>query len=276
MDSKGKKVLGTHPSKEKAIKQLVAIEASKARKLKETNIISFKDFLQERIQSTLQYHQDLNPKLWNGTDIKDEVRQKLIQIGEKWAEWANIPSDAIKDMILVGGNANFNYTPKSDIDLHLLIDVDAIPNCPEFIDDYLKDKKKLWSMTHDITIYDQDVEVYAQDMNDGFVQDQGVFSLTQNKWLAQPVQKEVNLDDPYIGQKVQDYADQIDELINSNAGEESFEKLKRKFRDMRSEAIQSGGEFSQGNLIFKELRNLGYFDKINDYLQSRADEDLSL
>jgi hypothetical protein len=131
-------------------------------------------------------------------------------------------------------------------------------------------------MTHDITIYDQDVEVYAQDMNDGFVQDQGVFSLTQNKWLAQPVQKEVNLDDPYIGQKVQDYADQIDELINSNAGEESFEKLKRKFRDMRSEAIQSGGEFSQGNLIFKELRNLGYFDKINDYLQSRADEDLSL
>jgi flagellar hook-basal body protein len=35
-------------------------------------------------------------------------------------------------------------------------------------------------------------------------------------------------------------------------------------------------EFGQGNLIFKELRNLGYLDKINQYIRSKQDQRLSL
>ena len=276
LDSSGKKVLGKHSTKEKAVKQLSAIEISKKERTEESIIMDFASFFSEAIASSLQYHQDLNPSLWSGFDLKNEVREKLIQIGNAWAQWAKIPEQAIADMILVGGNANFNYTPNSDIDLHLLIDVDAIPNCPEYIDEYLKDKKQIWSLTHDIKIYGHDVELYAQDMNDGFVQDQGVYSLTKNEWLAEPKRKEVNLDDPHVMKKVQDYADQIDMLINSNAEDDAFDKLKKKFREMRSTSLKSGGEFSEGNIIFKELRNAGYFDKMNHYLQSRADEELSL
>ena len=276
LDSSGKKVLGKHSTKEKAVKQLSAIEISKKERTEESIIMDFASFFSEAIASSLQYHQDLNPSLWSGFDLKNEVREKLIQIGSAWAQWAKIPEQAIADMILVGGNANFNYTPNSDIDLHLLIDVDAIPNCPEYIDEYLKDKKQIWSLTHDIKIYGHDVELYAQDMNDGFVQDQGVYSLTKNEWLAEPKRKEVNLDDPHVMKKVQDYADQIDMLINSNAEDDAFDKLKKKFREMRSISLKSGGEFSEGNIIFKELRNAGYFDKMNHYLQSRADEELSL
>jgi hypothetical protein len=276
LDSSGKKVLGKHSTKEKAVKQLSAIEISKKERTEESIIMDFASFFSEAIASSLQYHQDLNPSLWSGFDLKNEVREKLIQIGNAWAQWAKIPEQAIADMILVGGNANFNYTPNSDIDLHLLIDVDVIPNCPEYIDEYLKDKKQIWSLTHDIKIYGHDVELYAQDMNDGFVQDQGVYSLTKNEWLAEPKRKEVNLDDPHVMKKVQDYADQIDMLINSNAEDDAFDKLKKKFREMRSTSLKSGGEFSEGNIIFKELRNAGYFDKMNHYLQSRADEELSL
>ena len=276
LDSSGKKVLGKHSTKEKAVKQLSAIEISKKERTEESIIMDFASFFSEAIASSLQYHQDLNPSLWSGFDLKNEVREKLIQIGSAWAQWAKIPEQAIADMILVGGNANFNYTPNSDIDLHLLIDVDAIPNCPEYIDEYLKDKKQIWSLTHDIKIYGHDVELYAQDMNDGFVQDQGVYSLTKNEWLAEPKRKEVNLDDPHVMKKVQDYADQIDMLINSNAEDDAFDKLKKKFKEMRSTSLKSGGEFSEGNIIFKELRNAGYFDKMNHYLQSRADEELSL
>jgi predicted nucleotidyltransferase len=276
LDSSGKKVLGKHSTKEKAVKQLSAIEISKKERTEESIIMDFASFFSEAIASSLQYHQDLNPSLWSGFDLKNEVREKLIQIGNAWAQWAKIPEQAIADMILVGGNANFNYTPNSDIDLHLLIDVDAIPNCPEYIDEYLKDKKQIWSLTHDIKIYGHDVELYAQDMNDGFVQDQGVYSLTKNEWLAEPKRKEVNLDDPHVMKKVQDYADQIDMLINSNAEDDAFDKLKKKFKEMRSTSLKSGGEFSEGNIIFKELRNAGYFDKMNHYLQSRADEELSL
>ena len=275
LDSTGKKVLGKHSSKKKAVAQLQAIEISK-HKRNESRIIKFSDFLREEIASTLQYHQDLNPTIWDGFELKDDVRNKLIEIGHTWVTWANIPIEAVKDMILVGGNANYNYTPQSDIDLHILVDVDAIPNCPDFIDDYLKDKKQLWSLTHDIKIHGHDVEIYAQDMNDGFTKDQGVFSLTDNNWIAEPVNQEINLDNPHILKKVQEYIEKIDSLIASNAEEESFQKLKDKFKDMRSTDIKKHGEFSHGNLIFKELRNLGYLDKMNNYIKTKQDERLSL
>jgi hypothetical protein len=275
LDSTGKKVLGKHSSKKKAVAQLQAIEISKQEK-NESRIIKFSDFLREEITSTLQYHQDLNPTIWDGFELKDDVKNKLIEIGHTWVTWANIPVEAVKDLILVGGNANYNYTPQSDIDLHILVDVDAIPNCPDFIDDYLKDKKQLWSLTHDIKIHGHDVEIYAQDMNDGFTKDQGVFSLTDNNWIAEPVQQEINLDNPHILKKVQEYIEKIDSLIASNAEQESFQKLKDKFKDMRSTDIKKHGEFSHGNLIFKELRNLGYLDKMNQYIKSKQDKELSL
>jgi hypothetical protein len=274
LDSTGKKVLGRHTSKAKAVAQLTAIEISKHEK-NESRIMTFGDYLREGL-STLEYHPELNPDLWDNGKLKKEVKDKLIEIGKTWVEWANIPIEAVKDLILVGGNANFNYTPKSDIDVHILIDVDEIPNCPDFIDDYLKDKKQLWSLTHDIKVHGHDVEVYAQDMNDGFVEDQGVYSLTNDEWIAEPVHKEVSLDDPHISKKVQDYIQQIDALIASNAEDESFAKLKDKFKDMRQSDIKKHGEFSQGNLIFKELRNLGYLERMNNYIKSKQDEKLSL
>jgi hypothetical protein len=145
-----------------------------------------------------------------------------------------------------------------------------------FVFDVIKDKKQLWSLTHDIKIHGHDVEIYAQDMNDGFTKDQGVFSLTDNNWIAEPVNQEINLDNPHILKKVQEYIEKIDSLIASNAEEESFQKLKDKFKDMRSSDIKKHGEFSHGNLIFKELRNLGYLDKMNNYIKTKQDERLSL
>jgi hypothetical protein len=275
LDSTGKKVLGKHSSKKKDVAQLQAIEISKQER-NESKVFRFSDFLKEELKSTLQYHQDLNPLLWDGFELKDDVRNKLIEIGKTWIAWANIPAEAVKDMILVGGNANYNYTSHSDIDLHILVDVDEIPNCPDFIDDYLKDKKQLWSLTHDIKIYGNDVEIYAQDMNDGFAKDQGVFSLTNNNWIAEPVNQEINLDNPNIFKKVQEYIEKIDSLIASNAEQESFQRLKDKFKDMRSRDIKKYGEFSHGNLIFKELRNLGYLDKMNEYIKTKQDQNLSL
>lgn len=272
LDSTGKKVLGKHKSKAKAVAQLQAIEISKKER-NESFILSFSDYLKE---GTLQYHEQLNPELWDNHQLKSEVKDKLIEIGHTWVTWANIPIEAVKDLILVGGNANYNYTPNSDVDIHILVDVDEIPNCPDFIDDYLKDKKQLWALTHDIKIHGHDVEIYAQDMNDGFPEDQGVYSLTKDEWIAEPIQKEVNLDDPHILKKVQDYIEKIDSMIASNSEDDAFNKLKDKIKTMRTQSLSKEGEFSHGNLIFKELRNLGYLDKMNDYIKSKQDKKLSL
>ena len=237
---------------------------------------SFRNILREAVELTLQYHDELNPKIWDDTKLKSEVRAKLMMIARTWAGFAKIPHAAITDIILVGGNANYNYTPYSDIDLHVVVDMDKIPECEGLLDEYLRGKKQLWGLVHDIKIYGHDVELYAQDKDTAYTKDQGVYSVKNDKWLVQPVKKEVNLRDPAIKRKVEQYVEKIDTLINTSAEDGAFETLKTKFSEMRSAALKQGGEFPIENLVFKELRNLGYLDKITEYLRLKQDQRLSL
>lgn len=236
----------------------------------------FTSYISEAAELTLQYHDTLNPRLWRGTELKTIVKKKLLEIGKAWAEFANIDTDAIEDIVLVGGNANYNYTSHSDIDVHIIVDSKKIPDCPEVIEDYFKDKKQLWALTHKIKVYGHDVELYAQDKNMKFPKDQGVFSLEKNKWIVKPKHHEVDMDNPHIVKKVNEYKSKIENLIASNSSDESFQHLKDKFKNMRASAIQKAGEFAFENLVFKELRNIGILDRMNEYLRSRQDEKLSL
>lgn len=226
-------------------------------------------------ERTLQYHDSLNPKLWSGDTLKSDVRAKLSIIARTWAEFANIKSDAIVDIILVGGNANYNYTDFSDIDLHVVIDTSRMPDC-KLLDDYLKDKKQLWSLIHDIKIYSHDVELYAQDRSVAYTMGQGVYSIKNDEWLVHPQRECPDLDDPAIKSKVDQYKEKINTLIDSNADDAAFESLKTKFRDMRSAGLKRSGEFSVENLVFKELRNQGDLDRMVNYIRSRQDKELSL
>ena len=113
---------------------------------------------------TLKSSETLNPS-WDGEKIKPDVWRALTKIAKEWADFANIPKSAIKDVILTGGNANYNYTKFSDLDLHLMVDKDHI-DCEGLLDDYLQSKKQL--ALHDITIKEASVELYAQDYTDPF------------------------------------------------------------------------------------------------------------
>lgn len=269
-DSTGTKVLGTHGSQQEAQAQLAAIEISKKKRK------SFKEHLEEGTSLTLAYHTELNPQIWDGMQLKKDIKNKLLDIGQTWVEWVGLPQSAVKDYILVGGNASYAYTSYSDIDLHILVDKRKIDNCPNLIDDYLKDKKQLWSLTHDITILGHDVEVYAQDIKEPVPPDQGAYSLNNDQWITEPKHQEVNLDDPSIEKKVNEYIEKIDDLISSTAEDESFDKLKEKIRNMRSSGLKKSGEVSIENMVFKELRNRGYLDKMNAYIKSTQDKRLSL
>lgn len=269
-DSSGKKTLGTHSSKDAAQKQLTAIELSKQKRK------TFKEHLEENYNLTFQYHNELNPQLWENEVLKDDVREKLIEIGKTWTEWVNLPPESVLDLIFVGGNASYAYTPHSDIDLHVLVDKSKIADCPELIDDYLKDKKQLWSLTHNISILGHDVEIYAQDIDESVPPDQGSYSLTKNKWITKPTHTEHDVDSTYVQKKVSDYIHKIEDLIASNAAYESFEKLKEKIKNMRSAGLKKSGELSIENIVFKELRNLGYLGKMTDYVRSTQDQRLSM
>ena len=212
------------------------------------------------LKTTLQSHETLNPKLFKDKKLDPEVWQTLNKIGKEWASFANIPAAAIKDVIVVGGNANYNYTKHSDIDLHLVVDKKGI-KCQGLIDDYHQSKKQLWALTHDITVKGQPVELYAQDYRDPFRQGQGVYSLRTNRWLQEPERVKFNSKSPEVVNKVKDLSFQINSLIDSKSDDiDAFKQIKRKLKIMRATAIEKGGEYAPENLAFKELRNRGTLD----------------
>jgi vacuolar-type H+-ATPase subunit I/STV1 len=151
-----------------------------------------------------------------------------------------------------------------------------LADCPDLLDDYLQNKKQLWALVHDITIYGHDVELYAQDNQTAYPKKQGVYSVKDKSWIAQPKFEAVDFRGPALLAKVKQYTERIDTLISTNAEDESFSKLKEKFKNMRSSGLKKIGEFSMENLVFKELRNRGVIDKMTQYLRSRQDEKLSL
>jgi hypothetical protein len=237
--------------------------------------MNLESFLEQKI--TFKYHDTLNPKFWDQSNLKSEVKMKLIRIGNAWAEFANIPKTAIKDMIIVGGNANYNYTKYSDLDLHLIIDKTKLPDCPELLDDYFRDKKQLWALTHDIKIYGHDVELYAEEDGTERPSNQGVYSVKYNKWLMKPKYEKPEIDFRLLKTKTRDIMDKIDMFIGGRSNDlDAMKKMKDKLRAMRSAAIRKGGEFSLENLMFKELRNNGYLNKFSQYITSKKVKELSL
>ena len=228
--------------------------------------------------STLQYHTELNSKIWDGMKLKDEVRGKLLQIGAAWVQFAKIHPDTIQDMIITGGNVNYNYTPQSDIDLHIVISRDSMNPDRALVDEYLQDKKILWTLSHqDINIYGYPVELYAQDIAEQPHANQGVFSVKRNQWIAMPQHLDIDFENDYhLQKKVQFYKDLIDKMVLQNATDGSFDMIKQKIRKMRGDSIAKDGEFAFGNLVFKELRNQGYLDKMDMYQKSNQDKALSL
>lgn len=231
----------------------------------------------KELRLQLQYHKELNPKLWNDFVLKPEVRTKLLQFAEVWREYAKIPKNAVREVILLGGNANYNYTDMSDLDVHLVVDKSLIAKDNPLLDDYLQDKKQMWTMSHKITILGYGLEPYAQDISVEYPKQQGVYSLTKDEWIAKPeFIGDDMLKDPYLKKKVKFYMKMIDDMIKGHVDLDSVKHFKEKLRDMRGVAIKKGGEFSFENLVFKELRNQGYLDKLSAYQRTEQDQALSL
>ena len=237
---------------------------------------NFTNFLSE-LKISLEYHDKLNPKLWVDDKLNPEVRKKLLEFIDAWRIFAKIPKELVQDIIMTGGNANYNYTALSDIDVHMIISRDKLGDDRAMVDDYLQDKKMLWTLTHDITILGYPLEPYAQDPSEHFHSGQGVYSLKNDKWVQKPEHGDYNWkNDVVLKNKIKYYMHTIDSIINDNMDLDAVDKIKERIRDMRGASILAGGELGFENLVFKELRNKGYLDKLNDYKKTKKDKELSL
>lgn len=240
----------------------------------------FNKFLLE--QTSLEYHDVLNPHIWN-TDqtLKSNVRNRLLQLANMWRAFSDIPDDSVKDIILTGGNANFNYTSLSDLDVHLLIDVSKMGiTRDDLLFNYMIAKKDLWAVKHpNLKIMGYPVELFAQDYKKPVSNQQAFYSLQQDKWLKKP-EHLTGLDfehDIVLNRKIQIYSAMIEKILSESGNHLIIAKqIKNKLASGRAAGIQKGGEYSQENLLFKAIRNSGLLDKLKEYISDKEDDKLSM
>lgn len=217
--------------------------------------------------------------------LKKEVSGKLLEITDNFIDFLGV-SFFIHDVILTGSLANYNWSEYSDVDLHILIDMDEINDgdtnsiaMHDIVKEFFDAKKNVWNEKHDIKIKGFDVEIYVQDVDEEHVSS-GVYSVLNNEWVVEPSMKKENIDTKKILEKGEFFAKRIDQLIDYHENGKDIDKmaldLRDKLKKFRKSGLESGGEYSYENLTFKLLRRNGYIEKLMDLRNSISNKKLSL
>lgn len=242
-----------------------------------TKMLSLKEF-----KTGLEYHDTLNPILWNGDQLKPEVLLKLTMIADNFIEFVGLDPKLIHDIVITGSSANYNYSALSDIDLHVIAQYQ-----PEHrngagisVQDAFDAFKTLYNEQRHITIYGYPLEVYVQPTSEHFTSNAGVYSLKRHVWIQRPVKQHVDLDDREIQLKARPIMRDINQVVHGKIAtalaKPRIDAIKAKIRQLRNAGLQSGGEFGVENLAFKAIRNAGYLDKLSKYSSVLKDSSLSL
>jgi hypothetical protein len=220
------------------------------------------------------YNSVLNPDIWNNeNEIKPDIRDRLCKIAHDFYKDTELPVP-IKDIILLGSNANYNYTPTSDLDVHVIIDFSKLNMDSSMAWEFASLLKSKWNAEHDLHIKNYNVELYLQDLKakPGAV---GIFSLLNNIWLRKPVKQNIVLDRELIKKKYQDLAKRINCAIQ-NSELTWLKSVLKDVYDLRQVGLDQNGEFSTENIVFKLLRSKGYIEKLRQAITTVYDKSVNI
>ena len=250
--------------------------------LLETWCKHLKEDVNIKVPALLRPKDELNPELWDeNKKLHDDVRDRLLDIAEKFIKPTLGATATIKDITFTGSLANYNYSDLSDIDLHIIIDFADINKDKEIVKKYFNAVKALWNSLHDIRIKGFEVEAYVQGTDEPHTST-GVYSVQDDRWLKEPTQTEADIDEDSISNKSDSLIDQIEQalkLMEEDSPKEALdraESLMEKIKKLRKAGLETSGEYSVENLAFKTLRNTGYLKKLSDLKREAYDKLMSL
>jgi predicted nucleotidyltransferase len=216
----------------------------------------------------------LNELIWTkNKKVIPSIKRKLLEISE-WVTKDLSPLVEIKNIYFTGSLATYKWTPSSDVDLHIIIDIKE-KICEEPVQDFLDLKSKIFNKEHNIFIKGYKVEVNMKD-KEVQLKGKGIYDLQKDEWVIEPTQVTRTVKDPDVVKKAERFKQKIDNVVTQNGNIEDVEELKKEIKNLRVKGLQKEGEYSVGNLTFKVLRNSGYLGKLFDYKAKLIDKSLSL
>lgn len=221
--------------------------------------MNLKELDEFRIENAVKFNDRLNPALFKNDHLKSEVQQQLMVIAKDFMDHLGVSDLDVKDITLSGSNAAFTYTPHSDIDLHIIVDIDKLRN-DEVYRELFTSKKVVFNDSHDIKIHGYDVELYVQDSKEP-VKSLGEYSVLRDKWIKYPSKKISNFDEFNAREKFKKLI-QLIELALRSQDLNKIELLLQTIRKYRQAGLAKFGEFGAENLAYKALRSKGIVDQL--------------
>lgn len=226
-----------------------------------------------KLSDAISFHDELNPKIFKGNKLSPLVREQLMTIADDFLQELGIHKLDVRDITISGSNAAYSYTPHSDLDLHIKVNMDDLPQ-NEVYKELFHAKKTIYNDTHDITIHNIPVELYVEDSKEP-VKSLGEYSIKDDKWIRIPTKRRANFDQNASKAKY----NKLLELVNTALKTKDHDKLSKilkKIKQYRQAGLDKGGEFSPENLAFKALRSQGYITKLYDLRDKLHSERLSI
>jgi predicted nucleotidyltransferase len=223
-----------------------------------------------KLTEAVEKHNTLNPKLFTKEEeLKENVRKKMLEIVAEFADNLREQNIEIKidDILLVGSNANYNYTKDSDIDLHIIANAKNIKYSADIADALYSAYRTLFNKNLDISIYDIPLELYVETENTPR-NSNGVYSVKKDKWVKKPIAEDIpEYDKAALEKLVEKWETKCKDLLDKIAAgklndEKRVVKLIEELYDKLRKTGVAKSEYAIENLAFKELRNKGYLDKL--------------
>jgi hypothetical protein len=221
----------------------------------------------------VKFNDQLNPRLWGADEkLHPKVREQLLRIADDFREFLGIDVD-VEDITISGSNAAYTYTPHSDIDLHLVVDLPQA-DANEVYRELFDAKKYAYNDQHDITIGGYDVELYVQDARKQH-HSQGIYSVKHDAWVSVPKRRKPDVNDISVRSKFEDLGHRIESAI-ATGNYEQIAAMANRVKEYRRAGLDQHGEFGPENLAFKILRKQGLIQKLYDARAAAKDQQLSL
>ena len=220
------------------------------------------------------YNETLNPKIWNNdATLVDGVAECIESIVNQFKK--DFPIDLnIADIRLVGSNASYNYNDNSDLDIHLVINFEAVPYEASVLKALCNSYRNKFNNYYNMTVKGLPVELSIEDMSSN-VCSNGVYSVTNREWIKKPtliIKPDVNMTNTEQFIKL---TSRINEIL-SNPNSKDIEDMINQLYLIRKNSILIDGEYGRGNLLFKAIRNTGLLDKLKEELYKTISKELTL
>lgn len=215
---------------------------------------------------------ELNPKIWEDKKLRKDVRETIIDIVSEFMDNLIIPVE-ILDVRVVGSNASYNYTEHSDLDVHIISNLELVGSPTEIVQALYNSERSNFNRTHNIKIKGIEVELYVEDVNSA-VTSNGIYSVIDDVWIKEPQiikERSVKIDK----NELQDLVDSVQSVLADGDSGDIKDCIDMLYL-MRKDSIAIDGEYGVGNLLFKEIRNRGLLNDLKDKYNEMISDELTL